>query len=270
VGGRVVWILDAYTSTDHFPYSQSISSGVNYMRNSVKVVTDAFTGETTFYANGDDPIRDAWADIFPSVVTTDAPPAALAAHFRYPEALFKAQAETYATYHMTDPTVFYNKEDQWQVFGEGDDVFSPSYLTLDMPDAVEGCGLYLMQPYAPTSRDNMIGLVAAACEPDDYGRRTVYLLPKDRVILGPDQVIAQINQDPEISPQLSLWDQRGSKVIFGEMLVLPLERSIIYVQPVFLRAKKTAITELVGVVVVNGEEVEMAATLTEALALTYK
>ncbi len=269
VEGRIVWILDAYTSTDHFPYSQRTSGGVNYMRNSVKVVVDAYTGDATFYAWGDDPIRDAWSEIFPTVLTSAGEvPDSLAAHFRYPKTLFAAQAEIYRTYHMADPTVFYNKEDQWQQFGEGDEIFGASYLTLEMPDAVEGSGLYLMQPYAPVNRDNMISLLAAACDPEEYGNRTVYMLPKGRVILGPDQVVAQINQDPTISPQLSLWDQRGSSVIFGDMLVLPLEGTIIYVQPVFLQAEDAAITELVGVVVVNGERVEMGSTLAEALART--
>lgn len=268
VDGRIVWILDAYTSSDHFPYAQSASSEVNYLRNSVKVVVDAYTGGITFYANGEDPVRDAWADIFPTVITPASEVGdALAAHFRYPQALFDAQAEMYLTYHMTDATVFYNKEDQWQTFG--DDELGASYLTLEMPDGVEGEGFYLMQAFAPANRDNMIGLVAAACEPEGYGQRTAYLLPKDRVILGPEQVIAQINQDPEISPQLSLWDQRGSNVMFGELLVLPLEGSVVYVQPIFLQADNAAITELVGVVVVNGDRVEIAPTLAEALELTF-
>ena len=270
VDGGIVWILDAFTTTGHFPYSQQISSGANYMRNSVKVVIDAFTGDLTFYAYDEDPVRDAWGEIFPSVLTPiESAPEALAAHFRYPKALFSAQEEIYCTYHMTDPTVFYNKEDQWQVFRKGDDTIKASYLTLDPPNTSSGAGLYLVQPYAAANRNNMIGFVAAACDVDEYGEREVYLLPKDRVILGPAQVRAQINQDPKISPQLSLWDQRGSDVVFGDMLVLPLEGTIIYVQPIFLQADTTAITQLVSVVVMNGDRLEMGATLADALGSTY-
>ncbi len=270
VDGRIVWILDAYTSTDHFPYSQTIDGGINYMRNSVKVVVDAFTGDTTFYAFGADPIRDAWGEIFPTVLTPGTEISdSLAEHLRYPKRLFAAQAEIFCTYHMTDPTAFYNKEDQWQVCSDGDDAFSPSYLMLDLPSGEDDNGLYLMQPYAPENRDNMIGIVAAGCDPDDYGVRTVYMLPKDRVVLGPEQVSAQINQDPEIAPQLSLWNQQGRSVVFGDMLVLPVEGAVTYVQPIFLKADNSAITELVAVVVVNGERVRMGSTLASALAETF-
>jgi hypothetical protein len=251
VDGRIVWILDAYTSSDHYPYSQPLPNGTNYMRDSVKVVVDAYNGDMTFYANGDDPIRDAWSKIFPGVITEqDKAAAALAAHFRYPEKYFAAQSAVYRTYHMTDPTVFYNKEDQWQIVGEkrGNPV-NPSYVMLDFSGSP---GMWLMQPYAPPQRDNMIGIMTAACEPADYGQQTVLVLSKERVVLGPQQIKARIEQDPIISPQLSLWDQRGSKVILGEMLVLPVEDSIVYVQPVFLTAAESAIRARRGQVI-NGD-----------------
>jgi len=271
VDGRVVWILDGYTSSDHYPYSQPLDDGTNYLRDSVKVTVDAYTGETRFYANGDDPIRDAWAKIFPGVITPQSEiPPELAAHFRYPERLFSAQSDVYRTYHMTDPTVFYNKEDQWQVASdkEGDPV-KPAYLLLDLPASAPGTGMYLMQPYAAPKRDNMLGIMAAASEPAEYGERTVYTLPKERVVLGPQQVIARIEQDPTISPQLSLWDQRGSKVTFGDMVVAPVEGSIVYVQPVFLQAENAAITELAAVIVVSGDKVVMRPTLSGALAAAF-
>jgi len=271
VDGRIVWILDAYTASDHYPYSQPLADGTNYLRDSVKVTVDAFTGETRFYANGDDPIRDAWAKIFPGVITPQGEvPSSLAAHFRYPEKLFSAQSEVYRTYHMTDPMVFYNKEDQWQIVGEQRDApVKPSYLLLDVPGSHKGPGMYLMQPYSPPGRDNMISIMAADSEPATYGDQTVYLLPKERVVLGPLQVIARIEQDPVISPQLSLWDQRGSKVTLGDMLVVPVEDSLAFVQPVFLQAEKAAITELVAVVVATGDQVTMDRTLAGALSKAF-
>jgi len=272
IDGRITWILDAYTTSDHYPYSQPLGDGTNYIRDSVKVTVDALTGETTFYAFGDDPIRDAWAKIFPSIITPSSEiPPALAEHLRYPERLLSAQASVYRTYHMTDPTVFYNKEDQWQIPGEtGDTPVKPTYLMLDLP-GTSGSMLYMMQPYAPANRDNMISLMVGSCGPEDYGKQTVLLLPKERVILGSQQVEARIEQDPEISPQLSLWDQRGSRVLLGEMLVLPVEGTITYVQPVFLEADSSAISEIVGVVTVavNGERVVMAPTLSASLTKLY-
>jgi len=267
VDGHIVWILDAYTASDHFPYAQTLSDGTNYLRDSVKVTVDAYTGEVRFFANGQDPIRDAWAGIFPGVIEPQSKvPSSLAAHFRYPEKFFSAQSEVYRTYHMTDPMVFYNKEDQWQIVGEkGDNPLEPTYLLLDLPGSKHGAGLYLVQPYAPPKRDNMIGIIATDSEPAAYGEQTVFLMPKERVVLGPQQVIARIEQDPTISPQLSLWDQRGSKVVFGDMSVLPVEGSIAYIQPVFLQAENTAFTELAAVIVVSGDRISMDASLAGAL-----
>ena len=269
VDGRITWILDAYTSSDHYPYSQPLSDGTNYLRNSVKVTVDALTGETTFYAFGDDPIRDAWAKIFPSVITpaTEMTPS-LVRHLRYPKRFLSAQADIYRTYHMTDPTVFYNEEDLWQTPDDNGGRVEPSYLMLDLPDS-PAAALYLMQPYEPSGGDNMIGWMAASCGPAEYGRQTVYLLPKERVVLSAQQVRAQINQDPTISPQLSLWNQRGSKVLFGEMLVLPVADTVTYIQPIFLQAEENAISELVGVVAVNGDHVEMGGTLSAALTKAF-
>ncbi len=270
VDGRIVWILDGYTSSDHFPYSQPLADGTNYLRDSVKVTVDAASGETNFFASGEDPIRDAWASIYPGLIRSanDVPPS-LASHFRVPQKLFSAQTRIYRTYHMTDARVFYNREDQWEISGEkSDDPVKPSYVVLDPPDA-RTSGMYLMQPFAPKDGDNLVGWMAASCEPSDYGQQTVYALPKDHIVLGPQQVKARIDQDPTISPTLSLWNQRGSKVVFGDMLVLPVEGAIAYVQPVFLQAEKTAITELVAVVVVSGDHVEMDPTLTGALSKAF-
>ena len=272
VEGRITWILDGYTSSKYYPYSQRLDNGKNYLRDSVKVTIDALTGDTTFFAYGDDPVRDAWAKIFPTVITpADETPPALAEHFRYPQKMFSAQTDIYRSYHMTDPMVFYNKEDQWQIPGStGDTPVRPTYLMVDLPDSTPGRGFYLMQPYAPANRDNLIGWMAAGCDPGDYGKQTVYLLPKERVTLGVKQVRARIEQDPIISPQLSLWDQRGSEVLLGEMVVLPVKDSIVYIQPVFLRAAESAITELVSVVAVHGDRIEMGDTLSQALEKAFQ
>ncbi len=274
VDGRVLWILDAYTSSDHYPNSQPTTDGTNYLRNSVKVTVDAYTGEVTFYANGKDPIRDAWATIVPGLITpAEQMPAQVAAHIRAPQRLFSTQAEVYRTYHMTDPTVFYNREDLWQIplDAKGNPI-KPSYLMLDLPDATgtgTGKAMYLLQPYSLPNRDNLVGWMATACDPGSYGKRTVYLLPKARVVLGQQQVGARINQDPRISQQLTLWNQPGVTVLFGSMIVEPVEGTVAYIQPVFLQAQNSAMSQLVSVIAVNGDRVEFDQTLAGALAKAY-
>jgi uncharacterized membrane protein (UPF0182 family) len=274
VDGRVLWILDAYTSSDHYPNSQPLQDGTNYLRNSVKVTVDAYSGDVTFYANGNDPIRDAWGAIFPGLITPASKmPASLAAHIRAPQRLFSAQAEVYRTYHMTDPTVFYNREDLWQIPKDAKgNAVKPSYLMLDLPNAAgaaTGKAMYLLQPYSLPNRDNLVGWMATACDPGAYGKRTVYLLPKARVILGQQQVGARINQDPKISQQLTLWNQPGVSVVFGRMIVEPVEGTVAYIQPVFLQAQNSAMSQLVSVIAVNGDRVEFDRTLAGALAKAY-
>lgn len=270
VDGRITWIIDGYTHSDRFPYANGLEDGTNYLRNSVKVTIDAFTGETTLYAVGDDPVLEAWRDVFPGLVKDGSEvPEGIRAHFRYPQGLFSAQAEIYRTYHMTNVNVFYNKEDQWQIPEVSDGVpMEPFFVLLGLPGA-EDERFYLMQPYTPRNRDNMIGWMAASSDPENYGERTVYMFPKERVILGPEQVRARINQDSAISPQLSLWNQRGSSVLFGNMLVIPIKNSIVYIQPIFLQAEQTAIPELARVVVAYSDKVEMERTLETALLKVF-
>lgn len=272
VDGRIIWIIDAYTSSDNFPYSEALpNSDTNYLRNSVKVTVDAFTGTTTFYAFDEtDPILSAWRTVFPSlVVDGEKIPDDIREHFRYPEGLFSAQAEIYRTYHMTDTRVFYNKEDQWEIPGERQGkTMRPFFVLMNLP-GVSDEHFYIMQPYTPRNRDNMIGWVAASSDPENYGERTVYQFPKERVVLGPEQVTAQINQDSLISPQLSLWSQRGSEAIFGNMIVIPIKNSIVYIQPLYLQAEQTAIPELTRVIVVYADKVEMERTLEAALLKVF-
>lgn len=269
VDGRVLWILDGLTSSDHFPYSQRVD-GTNYARESVKVIIDAASGETHFYAVGDDPVRDAWSTIYPTLIEPESSiPAAAAAHFRVPEKLFVAQSSIYRSYHVTDARVFYNREDEWEYSGQrSDDPIESSYLLFRPPGAAKA-GLYIIRPYAPAGGDNLIGWVATSCEPEDYGHTTIFALPKNRVVMGPKQLEARIEQDPEISPTLSLWNQRGSKVVFGDMVLLPVENTVAAIQPIFIQAEKTAITELASVVVICGDHVEMDSTIDGALAKAF-
>lgn len=271
--GRVVWVLDAYTVSSWFPYSEGVpgSPSTTYMRNSVKVTVDAFDGTTTFYAfDSKDPVLAAWRKIFPGLIVDGSKiPQDIRAHFRYPQGIFEAQAEVYRTYHMTDPRVFYNKEDQWEIPGERQGkIMQPFYVLMKLPGETAE-HFYLMQPYTPRNRDNMIGWVAANSDPEKYGERTVYLFPKERVVLGPSQVSARINQDSVISPQLSLWNQRGSEVILGNMLVIPIRNSIVYVQPLYLQATQSAIPELTRVIVAYADKVAMEPTLQAALLKVF-
>jgi uncharacterized membrane protein (UPF0182 family) len=275
VDGRITWIIDAYTTSDHFPYSQTLPNnspfpnGTNYVRNSVKVTVDAETGRTTFYAVGSDPIRDAWERIFPTVISPDPIPAALAAHLRVPMKLFTAQTQVFAKYHVSDPTVFYNQEDTWRIPTDASGNKVGSQYVLLNPPAGTGIGLYLVQPYVLPNRDDLVGWLTGSSEPSSYGEKTVYTLPKSRVILGAAQVSARINQDPAIAQQLTLWNQPGSKVTFGSMLVLPVQTSTVYLQPVFLQAQSKSITELAGVIVVHGSQVTLGKDLPDALAKAF-
>ena len=273
VDGRITWIIDAYTTSDHFPYSQSLPNsspfpnGTNYVRSSVKVTVDAETGVTTFYAVGADPIRDAWERIFPQVISHDPVPASLAAHLRVPMNLFQAQTQVFATYHVSDPTVFYNQEDPWRIPSDAaGKTVNPQYVLLDRPN---GRGLYLVQPYVLPNRDDLVGWLTSSSEPGSYGSKTVYRLPKGRVILGAAQIGARINQDPAIAQQLTLWNQPASTVKFGTMLVLPMEEGTVYLQPLFLQAQNSAITEQVGVIAVNGDKVCLGKNLDDALAKAF-
>jgi uncharacterized membrane protein (UPF0182 family) len=275
VDGRVMWIMEGYTSSDHFPYSQPLTDGTNYLRDSVKITVDALTGETTLYAVGEDPVRDAWARIFPELITpADKMPAGVAAHIRAPQRLFSAQAKVFGTYHMTDSTVFYNKEDLWQFprNSSGNPVES-AYVMLNLADAStgvsRGTAMYLVQPYSSPGKDNLVGWLAVACDADSHGKLGAYLLPKDRITLGPQQVTARINQNPTISQQLTLWNQPGSSVVFGDMLVLPVQGSVSYIQPLFLKAQSSAITELASIIAVAGDRVEIDPTLEGALHKAY-
>jgi uncharacterized membrane protein (UPF0182 family) len=270
IDGKLVWIQDAYTTSDRYPYSERIG-GVSYIRNSVKITIDAYDGTVTMYAFDEtDPVLATWRKVFPGLVVDGSEmPEAVRAHLRYPEDMFRVQAEVYKTYHMLDPLVFYNKEDQWALPGDTDGTpMDPFYVLMKLPGEPKE-DFMLMLPFTPRNKDNMIGWMAASSDPADYGRRIVYTFPKQKLVLGPQQVSARVNQDPLISQQLTLWNQRGSSVIFGNMLVIPIENSIVYVQPLYLQAEKTAMPQLTRVLVAYGDSVAMQPDLTSALAAVF-
>ncbi len=268
IDGRIAWVIDAYTTSAYFPYSEPLpNSELTYLRNSVKVVIDAFDGTTKLYAfDPKDPVLQAWGKVYPSLFTPATQiPQAIREHFRYPSDLFSAQAEVYRNYHMTDPRVFYNKEDSWAIPNQSTGKpIEPFFVLMRLPGEPSE-HFYLMQPYTPRNRANMIGWVAANSDPEKYGERTVFLFPKERVVLGPEQVLARVNQDAAISPQLSLWNQRGSEAIFGNMLVIPIKNSIVYIMPLYLQSEQTAIPQLTRVVVSYSDKVAMEDTLEAAL-----
>ncbi|MHB1340619.1 MAG: UPF0182 family membrane protein [Coriobacteriia bacterium] len=272
VDGRLMWIMDGYTMSDRYPYSERIA-GVSYMRNSVKVTVDAYDGTTTLYAIDEkDPLLATWRAIFPELVVDGTEmPQELRDHLRYPEEFFRVQAEIYKTYHMQDARVFYNKEDQWALPGEtaeGGVGMTPFYVLMRLPQEPAE-DFMMMLPFTPRNKDNMIGWMAASSDPDHYGKRIVYTFPKQKLILGPDQVSARVNQDPTISQQLTLWNQRGSGVLFGNMLVIPIKDSIVYIQPLYLQAEQTAMPQLTRVIVAYGDSVAMQPDLAGALAAVF-
>jgi uncharacterized membrane protein (UPF0182 family) len=267
---KLFWMQDAYTTSRKFPYSQPYG-GLNYIRNSVKVVMDAYTGECVFYVfEPNDPLVQTYWRIFPDLFRPASDmPEGLRRHIRYPEDLFRVQAQLYATYHMTDPQVFYNREDLWQIPREtqrGSEVeVVPYYVIMKLPGS-ESEEMILMQPFVPARKDNMIAWMAARCDDPGYGERVVYFFPKQKLIYGPRQIEARIDQDARISQLLSLWSQRGSQVIRGNLLVIPIEGSLLYVEPLYLQAEKAELPELKRVIVASGNRIAMAPTLNGALS----
>ncbi len=272
-GGRFYWIQDLYTVSDRFPYAQPYEKAfdrINYIRNSAKAVVDVYNGSVTFYvADSQDPLLGAYRKAFPGVFKVlDTMPADLKTHLRYPEDLFAIQADLYRTYHMTDPQVFYNQEDLWNFPQEkyaGQAVpVEPYYILMRLPGEKE-LQYLLMTPFTPQNRDNMISWMAARCDFPEYGQLLVYQLPKERLIYGPIQVEAMIDQNTRISEQLSLWDQRGSRVLRGNLIVIPMENAFLYVEPVYLTAEGINIPQLKRVITIYGDKVVMAPTLDEAI-----
>jgi uncharacterized membrane protein (UPF0182 family) len=264
--GRLQWIIDAYTYSNRLPYSKPLKGGTNYIRNSVKAVVDAYDGSLSFYiSDSNDVLIKAYARIFPGLFKPlNAMPADLRKHVRYPHQLLQVQAAMFATYHMTDPKVFYNKENLWEIPVLGDKQMEPYYTIMKLPGEQKEEYILLL-PFTPSKRDNLAAWLTARCDEPDYGKIRAYTFPRDRLIYGPKQIDARINQDSFISQQLTLWSQRGSEVIRGSLLVIPIEKSLLYVQPLFLAADKAGLPELKRVIVAFGDQVVMEENLELAL-----
>jgi uncharacterized membrane protein (UPF0182 family) len=284
--GRLSWILDAFTQSDTYPYSTHYSvygQPINYMRNSVKVVVDAYDGTTTFYVfDSQDPILAAYRGIFPNLFKDAAAmPAGLRKHVRYPELLLKLQAEVYGLYHMTNPEVFYNKEDQWTVatevgMGEGPGSsqgqqtlsMEPNFVLMKLPGE-SGVEFVEILPFTPLNRNNLIGWIAGRSDGEHYGTSIVYDFPKTRLVDGPLQIEARIDQNAQLSGQLTLWNQQGSHVVRGALLVIPSGRALLYAEPIYLQADRSPMPELRLVVLALQDKLAYGPTFEAALSSLF-
>ena len=268
--GRLFWIIDAYTVTDRYPYSRRSPGGINYLRNAVKIVVDAYQGTTRFYlADARDPLALTLSKAFPGLLRPIREmPEDLRRHIRYPEDLFAIQAAMYSTYHMTNPAVFYNKEDQWEVpaidSGTTSAPMQPYYTVMRLPG--EGAAEFIqMLPFTPRRKDNLAAWMVARSDGKNYGKLVAFQFPKQKVVFGPRQIVARISQDQVISPQITLWNQQGSEVIQGTLLVIPIEESLIYVRPLYLRSQGGKIPELKRVIVAYQNQIVMEDSLHAAI-----
>jgi uncharacterized protein len=272
--GDLFWIIDGYTMDSEYPYAEPFEGRLNYIRNSVKAVVNAYTGEVKFYISEEEPLVNVFAKIFPELfLSFDEFPEDLKEHLRYPENLFRVQAGKYRAYHMTEPQVFYNQEDLWdfplqKTHESGSEFLQPYYALIRLPGHKEPEYL-IMIPFTPAAKNNMIGWLAARCDGENYGKLLIYRLPKQNLIYGPMQIEARIDQDSEISKELSLWGQKGSEVFRGNLLVVPVKNSFLFVEPIYLQATSGQIPELKKIVVASGESLGMGNTLEEALQSAF-
>ena len=266
------WIIDAYTTSNYYPYSDAGDRNFNYIRNSVKIVIDAYDGDVSFYIMDEqDPIIQSWRNIFPNFFKSFSEmPNVLKNHIRYPVDLFSTQSERLLTYHMTDINVFYNREDQWQIpkeiYGNKEKPVAPYYLIMKLAGIENQAEEFVLSHvYTPNGRNNLISLLFARSDQENYGKLLLYTLPKEQLVYGPEQIEALINQDPVISEQITLWNREGSRVIQGNLLVIPIEQSLLYVEPLYLEAEKNSLPTLARVVVVYENQIAMSETLNGAL-----
>lgn len=272
---NLYWIIDAYTTSDRYPYSDPGENKFNYLRNSVKVVVDAYNGKVNFYiSDPEDPIIQTWEQVFPHLFKPlSAMPSELRLHIRYPEDLFRIQSEQLLTYHMTDPQVFYNREDQWEIpkeiYGTESQQVAPYYLIMKLPTATQE-EFILLHPYTPRSRSNLIAWLAARSDGAEYGKLLLYKFPKQKLVYGPNQIEALINQDPVISQQISLWNREGSRAIQGNLLIIPIEQSLLYVEPLYIEAEENSLPALTKVIVIFDNRIVMADTLDKGIDAIFK
>ena len=275
VDGKLYWMVDAYTTSSNYPYSQPYNeSGVNYIRNSIKVVVDAYNGDVDFYVvDEDDPIAQTYAKIYPELFQSfDDMPEGLKDHIRYPNSLFNIQAQIYARYHMEDISVFYLNEDQWdiayEIYGTEQVQMEPNYYIAKLPGE-EKAEFFNSIPYTPKTKKNMTALFVARNDGDHYGELVLYQFPKSRTIYGPEQVEAQIDQNTEISKEFSLWNSSGTKYSRGNMFIIPINSSILYVEPVYLEATNSSIPEVKRIIVAYGDKIAYEETLAECLVSLF-
>ena len=272
--GRLIWIQDAYTWSDKYPYSKPLADGTNYIRNSVKAVVDTYDGSVTLYVvEPGDPIIQTYQNIFPALFTSaEEMPEDIRAHLRYPQDMFMIQAQMYQRYHMQDVKVFYGKEDLWaipeEIYRGTAQRLEPYYIIMRLP-SVEQEEFLLMLPFTPENKKNTIAWLTARSDGDNYGTLLAYYLPKDKLIYGPMQVENRIEQDTTITEQFALWGRGGSTVIRGNLLMIPIEDSFLYVEPVFLQGAAGGVPELKRVIVATGDRIAMEQTLGEALAAIF-
>jgi len=268
--GKLFWMRDGYTVTGSYPYSTPVTNEINYIRNSVKVVIDAYNGTTKFYlAEPNDPLVLTLSKVFPDLLQPlETMPEELSSHIRYPEGIFELQTAVYSTYHMTNPSVFYNKEDQWEVPIIDSEKMEPYYTIMKLPGE-EKAEFIQMLPFTPRGKNNLAAWMVARSDGEQYGKMLAFQFPKQKVVFGPSQIVARINQDQEISPQITLWNQQGSEVIQGTLLVIPIEEALLYIRPLYLRASGGRIPELKRVVVAYQNQIVMEETLELALARLF-
>ncbi|MEB3122138.1 MAG: UPF0182 family protein [Snowella sp.] len=270
------WIIDAYTTSNYYPYSDGGDRNFNYIRNSVKIVIDAYNGNVDFYIMDEqDPIIQSWRKIFPNFFKSFSEmPDVLKSHIRYPVDLFSTQSERLLTYHMTDINVFYNREDQWQIpkeiYGDQQKPVAPYYLIMKLAGIDNQSEEFVLSHvYTPNGRNNLISLLFARSDQENYGKLLLYKLPKEQLVYGPEQIEALINQDPVISERITLWNREGSRVIQGNLLVIPIEQSLLYVEPLYLEAEKNSLPTLARVVVVYENQIAISETLNGALEAIF-
>ncbi|MFG6120834.1 UPF0182 family membrane protein [Thalassobacillus sp. B23F22_16] len=267
--GSLAWMIDAYLTAERYPYSEPHSGDENYIRNSVKVMVDAYSGEVDYYAvDTEDPLLQTYQKMFPDLFTDDIP-ADVESHFRYPVDLFKVQASMYGTYHMTNLEVFYNREDRWEFPTEkyfNEDIeMEPYYITMKLPEYEEE-EFVLMLPFTPRNRQNMVAWMGVRNDGENYGETFVYQFPKQRNIYGPQQIENRINQDSNISQQLNLWSQGGSEVIRGNLLAIPLEDTVLYAEPIYIESSnETSLPEVKQIILAYGDHIVMEPTFQQAL-----
>jgi uncharacterized protein len=268
------WVMDAYTASAYYPYADPAGQAYNYIRNSVKVVVDAYDGQVRFYAtDAHDPLLRTYQRIFPNLFQPLATMSStLQQHLRYPIDLFRVQSQRLLRYHVTDPALFYNQEDQWQIpieiYGNRPQVVEPYYLIMKLPTE-KSEEFVLLYPFTPLQRPNLTAWLAARSDGEHAGKLLLYKFPKQTLIFGPEQLEARINQEPTISAQISLWNRTGSSVIQGNMLVIPIQNSLLYVEPLYLKAEQNSLPTLARVTVLNNDQIVMAETLKQALASAF-